>query len=136
MEIDRHEEHVKGASARPVVGGVLLTFTTLRRQNGCTDRTPRMKEAAIFLPWPQAESVHAALADDSDHLLETDGFDVHVSPPAEGCTGWLIVRHGDDRIEVDLTQRSVPKIRKALSEALAGPRPHTFIRLYEHGDQD
>jgi hypothetical protein len=137
MGTDRHEEHLKNAEARPILGGILLTFTTLRRQNDCTDATPRMKEAAVFLPRPHAEAVHTALADRSQHLFETETFEVHVMPPdADGhATGWLIVRYGDDVIETDLTLRSVPQIHKALGEALAGPHP-SFIRLYEHGDQD
>lgn len=135
MGTDRHEEHLKNAEARPILGGILLNFTTLRRQNDCTDSTPRMKEAAVFLPWAEAEAVHTALANGSHHLTETEGLDVHVMPAADGATGWLIVRHGDDSIEADLTPRSIPRIRQALGSALAGPRP-SFIRLYEHGEQD
>ncbi|MEU9617245.1 hypothetical protein AB0D56_37895 [Streptomyces sp. NPDC048209] len=135
MGIDRHEEHVEDVGARPVVGGVLLVFTATKPQNTCTDRTPWLREAPVFLPRQHAAAIRSALAADDDYHHQADGVRIDVTgPPDEDMTGWFIVEHGTDRIEVDLTARSLRQLSHALAEALDAPPLHPFIRMYEHAD--
>jgi hypothetical protein len=139
--VAKFEEQIDSIDVQPIMGGVVVSFKSTRREAEFNPREgrPRVKRTSVFAGWDDVRGICEGLTQREQYRSpgnEDDdtfrGFEIDPWDGEPEVRGFFQYFGGSAHLEVDLSERTQSELLRKLQRTLETAGDEKHIRFYDH----